>query len=328
VTKPPPGASHHDTNGGRPAPLLTARLDVDPVPIDVNATVETTAPMLRMLLGDAQQLALRLSPGLPAVAMKPEQLQQVLVSLVLAVRERLALNGTLALTTSPVALDAAGARRIGTLRDGGFACLEATAATGRGVSVARTVAERDDAIVGPASAHVAALERITGRAGGAVRVAGRADGSVTMEVYLPALVARAHEGAAVSSSDPLHGTETVLVVENEQSVRDVIADVLAMHGYRVLEAADGDEAIRISEAHPGPIHLLVVDVVMPGTSGEALVNRVATVRPDIRTLYISGYTDELVRQHGIIPAGRSFLQKPFTVEGLARKVREALAATG
>lgn len=131
---------------------------------------------------------------------------------------------------------------------------------------------------------------------------------------------------AVASSESLQGTETVLVVENEQSVREVIADVLTMHGYRVLEARDGDDALRISGGHAGPIHLLVVDVVMPGTSGETLVSRVATLRPEIRTLYISGYTDEMVRQHGIIPASRSFLQKPFTVEGLARKVREALDA--
>jgi CheY-like chemotaxis protein len=116
----------------------------------------------------------------------------------------------------------------------------------------------------------------------------------------------------------------VLVVENESSVRDVVVDVLALHGYRVLEAADGDEALRVVERHPGPIHLLVVDVVMPGTGGEVLVRRAAAARAGIRALYISGYTDEVVRQHGIVGPGRSFLQKPFTVENLARKVREAL----
>jgi response regulator RpfG family c-di-GMP phosphodiesterase len=131
----------------------------------------------------------------------------------------------------------------------------------------------------------------------------------------------------VSDDHLLHGTETVLVVEHEASVRDVIVDVLAMHGYRVLEAADGDAAVRVSEDHPEAIHLLVVDVVMPGVSGEELLARIAALRPDVRAVYVSGYPDELVRQHGVIGAGRSFLQKPFTVEGLARKVRETLDAT-
>lgn len=133
-------------------------------------------------------------------------------------------------------------------------------------------------------------------------------------------------GAAGSPPDPLRGTETVLVIENERTVREVIADVLAMHGYRVLEAADGQEALRISEAHPGPIHLLVVDVVMPGVSGEALVRQVAERRPAVRALYVSGYTGDVLRQHGVVAPGRNFMQKPFTVEGLARKVREVLEA--
>lgn len=133
------------------------------------------------------------------------------------------------------------------------------------------------------------------------------------------------EPAAVPA-DPLHGTETVLVIENDQSVREVITDVLALHGYRVLEAADGDEALRLSERHPDDIHLLIVDVVMPGMTGEALVRRIAATRPGVRTLYVSGYTDDLVRQHGVIAAGRDFLQKPFTVDSLARKVREVLDA--
>jgi DNA-binding response OmpR family regulator len=134
------------------------------------------------------------------------------------------------------------------------------------------------------------------------------------------------EGASSSPSDPLRGTETVLVIENEQTVREVIADVLAMHGYRVLEAPDGPEALRVSDGYGGPIHLLVVDVVMPGMSGESLVGVLGVRRPGIRALYVSGYTGEVLRQHGVVADGRNFLQKPFTVEGLARKVRETLAA--
>jgi DNA-binding response OmpR family regulator len=141
----------------------------------------------------------------------------------------------------------------------------------------------------------------------------------------PGAGAGSHEHPA-APPEPLRGNETVLVIENEQTVREVIADVLAMHGYRVLEAADGQEALRVSDAHAGPIHLLVVDVVMPGVSGEALVGAFAARRPDVRALYVSGYTGEVLRQHGVVAAGGNFLQKPFTVEGLARKVREVLDA--
>lgn len=130
---------------------------------------------------------------------------------------------------------------------------------------------------------------------------------------------------AGSRPESPRGTETVLVVENEQSVREVIADVLAMHGYRVLEAVDGEQALRVSETHAGPIHLLVLDAVMPGVCGEPLVHALTARRPEVRALYVSGYTDEVLRQHGVVADGRSFLQKPFTVEGLARKVREVLA---
>lgn len=129
-------------------------------------------------------------------------------------------------------------------------------------------------------------------------------------------------------SQRLEGTETILVVENETAVRDLILDVLSLYGYTVLAAADGAEALCVAAAHPGPIHLAVVDIVMPGMTGDQLVRRLRQARPAIRVLYVSGYTDELIRQPGALRVGPNFLQKPFTVEGLARKVREILDADG
>ena len=121
-------------------------------------------------------------------------------------------------------------------------------------------------------------------------------------------------------------TETVLVVENEEPVRDMILDVLSLHGYAALSAADGNEALRIADANRGAMDLVIVDVLMPGISGEALVRQLVTDRPGIRILYISGYTNELIRQHGLLGStGGNFLQKPFSVDDLVRKVREVLA---
>jgi two-component system, cell cycle sensor histidine kinase and response regulator CckA len=123
-----------------------------------------------------------------------------------------------------------------------------------------------------------------------------------------------------------HGSETVLVVENEEPVRDMILDVLSLHGYTALSAADGNEALRVADAHHGAMDLIIVDVLMPGISGEALVRQLVADRPGIRILYISGYTNELIRQHGLLGStGGNFLQKPFSVDDLVRKVREVLA---
>lgn len=122
------------------------------------------------------------------------------------------------------------------------------------------------------------------------------------------------------------GGETVLVVENEDPVRDLILDVLRLYGYTVLSAADGDGALRITAGHPGPIDLAIVDVVMPGLTGAAVARRLVADRPGLKVLFVSGYTDEEVRRLGLQPGSPNFLQKPFTVDALASKVRDLLGA--
>lgn len=132
--------------------------------------------------------------------------------------------------------------------------------------------------------------------------------------------------AAGAPAGPGAGRETVLVVEDERPVLELIADVLGFQGYRVLPAESGEDALQLSRRHPGPIHLAVVDVVMRGPSGPDLVQRLAAARPGLKTLYISGYPDELICRRGLTPGGQAFLQKPFSVEALASRVRELLDA--
>jgi DNA-binding response OmpR family regulator len=127
-------------------------------------------------------------------------------------------------------------------------------------------------------------------------------------------------------SDTVEGTETVLVVEDETPVRELIRDVLRLHGYTVLEARDGVEAAALADAHPGPIHLVIVDVVLPRLGSSQLIEHIRARRPDVRTLHTSGHTDELLRRNGVVRIGPDFLQKPFTLEALARKVRQVLDA--
>ena len=139
------------------------------------------------------------------------------------------------------------------------------------------------------------------------------------------------EGQAVDPSvarprlpEPARGHETILLVEDEPAVRDLARDVLRAHGYTVLEARHGREALLISERHSGPIHLMLTDVVMPEMSGRELANRLASLRPTMPVIYMSGYTDAAVVHHGVLDPGTTFLQKPFTPDALARKMRQVL----
>src|SRR5256885_770631 len=194
----------------------------------------------------------------------------------------------------------------------------AVSATGRRTS--ETAGSR----VFPGGYGLATVHDIVTRNGGAVSVTSGPGAGSTFEVYLPRLDNAVLERPLMPDVDLHHGSETVLVVENEEPVREMIVDVLSLHGYTALAAGDGEEALRVAATHRGALDLIIVDVVMPGISGEALAQRLTAGRPGTRVLYISGYTDDLIRQYGFTLASGHFLQKPFSVDDLARKVREVL----
>jgi CheY-like chemotaxis protein len=152
----------------------------------------------------------------------------------------------------------------------------------------------------------------------------------TVRVYLP-LVEPPHDaesaGLPTGRNTIPSGTETILLVEDEPMVRGIAREALLMSGYTVLEAGEGAEALDLARSHPGEIDLLMTDVVMPGISGRKLAEQIAAVRPGIRVLFMSGYTDEMVRRQGIADTGAAFIQKPFTAAELARAVRAALDST-
>ncbi|MFH1740546.1 MAG: response regulator, partial [bacterium] len=148
-------------------------------------------------------------------------------------------------------------------------------------------------------------------------------------VYLP----RVDSPTVVSSSDttpvgPHRGWETILLVEDEEAVRSFACETLQMNGYTVLAAGNGQEALQISQRHNGPIHLVITDVVMPGMSGRTLAEHLAPVHPDMRVLYMSGYTDDEIIQHGVLDDKIPFMQKPFSLDTLTLRVREILDASG
>jgi CheY-like chemotaxis protein len=164
------------------------------------------------------------------------------------------------------------------------------------------------------------------QSGGSIVISSEVGQGTTVRIYLP----RVGEGAgtrpaATGASEAATGSETILVVEDEPRVRKLILDVLAVRGYRALEATCGEEALQVCGTHRGPIHLLLVDVVMPGMSGPEVARQVQAARPHIRTLFMSGYTEDAISQHGV--TGSALLQKPFVPSALAQAVRLALDAS-
>ena len=174
---------------------------------------------------------------------------------------------------------------------------------------------------------LATVYGIVKQSGGWIWVYSEPGHGTTFKIYLP----RVTEAAAPAAPSPapsgsVRGTETVLLVEDEEMIRNLVQKVLKANGYTVLVAASGRDAERVAEQHDGPIHLLVTDVVMPGMNGREVAQRLTGARAGIQVLYLSGYTDDAIVHHGVLEPGVAFLQKPFTPAVLGRKVREVLDA--
>jgi CheY-like chemotaxis protein len=172
---------------------------------------------------------------------------------------------------------------------------------------------------------LATVYGIVKQSGGSIWCYSEPGRGTTFKIYLPR-VDEAVESLepAPLAVEPQRGSETVLLVEDEGELRSVAREMLEMYGYTVLEAGHPDEALQVAERHSGPIHLLLTDVVMPKMSGRDLAQRLGPLRPEIRVLYVSGYTDDAIVHHGVLDPGTAFLEKPFNPDDLARKVREVL----
>ena len=166
---------------------------------------------------------------------------------------------------------------------------------------------------------------IVKQSGGNIWVYSEPDKGATFKIYLPGVDEPIEESEEKGVKEEiLTGNETILVVEDDEEVRNLAVRILKKQGYNVLEASQGLDAFLICEEHEEPMHLLLTDVVMPKMSGRELADRIVSIHPEIKVLYMSGYTDNAIAHHGILEKGTNFIQKPFTVDGLARKVREVL----
>jgi two-component system, cell cycle sensor histidine kinase and response regulator CckA len=299
--------------------------------LDLNAVVADMDKMLRRLIGEHIELSTVLAPELGLVKADPGQIEQVVMNLVVNARDAMLTGGKLTIETAHVELDEACARRRIVATPGPYVML-AVSDTGHGMDEdtrARvfepffTTKEKGKGT----GLGLAVVYGIVKQSGGSVWVYSEPGIGTTFKAYLPKVETAAQKPEATTANKrSRRGTETVLLVENEAAVRSLLRDILESNGYVVLEASRGVEALEASQQYGGPIQLLLTDVVMPDIRGRKLADCLKTSRPGAKVLYMSGYTDTAIVQHGLLEPGVAFLQKPFTPEALSRKVREVLDA--
>ena len=287
--------------------------------VSLNVVVEGLQKMLRRVIGEDIELATALAPDLGAVKADVGQLEQVLMNLTVNARDAMPTGGKLTIETANVEHDG---RRCVMLAvtDTGIGMDEATKAR-----IFEPFFTTKEAGKGT-GLGLATVYGIVNQSGGFIWVYSEPGNGTSFKIYLPRVDAPAEGVTSAGGVSVPRGIETVLLVEDAAAVRAVAKQVLERQGYRVLEAPDGQAALRVAQEHRGPIHLLLTDVVMPVLSGRRLAEELTRLRPDTKVLYASGYTDDSVVRHGILESGTAYLQKPFTPDSLARKVREVLDA--
>jgi PAS domain S-box-containing protein len=297
--------------------------------LDLNILLQNLNKMLRRVIGEDIELVTLFAEDLGRVKTDPGQIEQVILNLAVNARDAMPSGGKLTIETANVELDGAYARRHVAVTPGRYVML-AVSDTGVGMTP-----EVRDRVFEPffttkeegkgTGLGLSTVYGIVKQSEGNIWIYSEPGHGTTFKIYLPQVEELWEEvKEKVVEKELPRGSETVLVVEDEQEVRKLAVRVLKMQGYKVLEASQGDDALRLCEEHNRPIQLMVTDVVMPGMDGRELTNRLMLLHPEIRVLYMSGYTDNIIVHHGILERGINYIQKPFTVGALAGKVREVL----
>jgi CheY-like chemotaxis protein len=334
------GPAQEIANAANRATALTRQLlafsrkqMLTPKVLDLNAVVTENFKMLTRLIGEDVELVMVPGSDLGAAKADPGQIEQVIMNLAVNARDAMPRGGKLTIETANVTLDESYARLHPPAEPGEYVML-AISDTGVGMD-----AETQSRIFEPffstkgAKGTGLGLSMVYGiikQSGGYIWAYSEPGKGTSFKVYLPR-VGEAGEAAAVlqpaiTANNVQQGRETVLLVEDEVTVLRLAREYLELQGYTVIDAGDPATAILISNAHAGPIHLLLTDVVMPGMTGRELANHLCPRRPEMRVLYMSGYTENAIGQNGTLDAGITLLQKPFTLLTLKAKVREVLDA--
>jgi len=301
---------------------------LEPKVLDLNDVVKDMQKMLTRLIGEDVRLATRLEPDLGSVKADPCQVEQIIVNLVVNARDAMPRGGSVTIETANTSLDERAVLKHVSVKPGAYVMLSVSD-TGSGMDQ-----ETQQRIFEPffttkeigkgTGLGLSTVYGIVKQSGGNIWVYSEPGMGTVFKVYLP----RIDDATAVTVGKPetivLRGSETILLIEDEDIVRGLTKKILMQAGYNVLDAKGGEEAIRVCHAYPAPIDLLLTDVVMPEISGKEVADRLLELRPTIRVLFMSGYTDEAIVQHGVLDASVEFIQKPFTWFGLTKKVRDVL----
>jgi CheY-like chemotaxis protein len=286
--------------------------------------------MLQRLIGEDIELETHLESSLFQVKVDPNQMGQVLMNLVVNARDAMVRGGEITIETANVVLDQAYGRKKGvSLQPGPYVLLEVRD-TGTGMDP-----ETRSHIFEPffttkelgkgTGLGLSTVYGIIKQSGGYIWVDSQPEEGTTFQIFLP----QAEGESALKESHPLshqllQGSETILVVEDNDLVRDMTSEALKQYGYTVIEAPGGEQALKVIQEYGEKIDLLLTDVVMPGLNGRELADQILSLRPGIRVLYMSGYADNAIVQYGVLNPGLAFIEKPFSPETLAAKLRQVL----
>ncbi len=307
---------------------FSRRQVLQPKVVELNQLVNSLGTMLRRLIGEDIDLKLELAADLGRVNADPSQLEQVIMNLVVNARDAMPNGGSLTIETRNKYLDENYAGRHLNVKSGAHVLL-AVSDTGHGMDRAtrERLFEPFFTTKGPGKGTGLGLSTVFGiikQSGGSVEVYSEPNRGTSVKVYLP----RIDQPAAIDSEELKKnagpGTETILLVEDDEMVRNLVRETLEREGYKLFDAADPLDARRIAEDFQEPIQLLITDVVMPKVNGRELAEQIVRRRPETKVLYMSGYTDNAIVNNGLLDRGFAFIQKPFTPAALTHKVREVL----
>lgn len=322
-------------SAGERAALLTSQLlafsrrqILQPRLLDLNQIVEDMDTMLRPLIGEQITLVTEAARGLWPIKGDGSQIEQIIMNLAVNARDAMPQGGTLTIATANVTLDGAASRRHTGAAPGAYVMLSVKdTGVGMDEETQARVFEPFFTTKEPGKGTGLGLSTVYGivrQSDGFIQADSAPGQGAVFTIYFP----RAPEDVRTAGRDPAArrpaGSETILLAEDEPTLRALVRTMLQRCGYTVLEAKDGQEALRICREHEGAIDLLMSDVVMPGMNGSELAERATALRPKLRVLLVSGYTDDVICRHGILEKGIPFLQKPYAPDLLAQKIRDIL----
>ncbi len=321
-------AAERATSLTRQLLAFSRRQMLEPRVLDLRDSITSIAPMLKRLIGEDIDVVVRATGEIGRVKADPGQIEQVLLNLAVNARDAMPKGGTLMLEVHDALLNESFSRRHVTIKPGPYVML-AVSDTGTGMDAATqarifepffTTKEKGKGT----GLGLATVYGIVKQSGGHIWLYSEPGRGSTFKVYLPRVDDPVDVPVKPAALGTLRGSETILIVEDEESVRELVQRVLEHFGYSIMTAGTPTEALDIINRETRPIHLLVSDVILPQMSGSTLASKILSTNPGMRVLYMSGYTDDAIVHHGVLNRDTPFLQKPFTPEALARKVREVL----